>query len=214
VEHDLASISATHVDAIATIFDVTLARVIRDLQNPRTIDSDRIDKLIGSVVEAAVGFAIGLAAGEVATAIDVWFGRETANEVRTAIQRGPATPGQPVPVFTSRTVIADLEARLRFRLRIATGQLRTLIEHALRVVPPGRERALVAALAMARQTSLLGERLGSAINHGWQFACAAIDGTQPPVLDRRSPSYALWEHWSRLAGVAAKPVFESYIVTM
>lgn len=214
MEQDLSSIAATHVEALGATFDATLARVIRDLRDPRTIDSDRIDKLIGSVVETAVGFAIGLAAGEAASAIDVWFGRAIANDVRSAFQRVPAAAGTAAPAFTAATVVADLEARLRFRLRIASGQLRTLIESALRVVPPGRERALVAALSMSRQTSLLGERLGSAITHGWQFACAAIDGTQPPALDRGSPSYALWEHWSRLAGVAAKPVFESYIVTM
>lgn len=211
---DFTSIIATHIDAIAATFETTVARVIRDLRDPRTFDPDRVDKLVGTVVETAVGFAVGLAAGELANAIDVWFGRATAKAVRTAIQRMPATAGQPVPVLAAKTVVAGLEARLRFRLQIATAELRRLVEYGLRVVPPGREKALVAALGMARQTSLLDERLSTAITHGWQFACAAIDGTRPPVLDRASPSHALWERWSRLAGVAEKPVVESYVVTV
>ncbi len=214
MEPDFTSIIATHVDAIATTFDATLARVIRELRDPRAFDSQRVDKLNGSVVETAVGFAIGLATGELANAIAVWFGAEIADAVRTAIQRVPHTAAEPAPPFAAKTAVADFEARLRFRLRTATGELRRLLEHALRVVPARSEQALTAALEMSRQTSILGERLGTAITHGWQFACAAIDGTQPPVLDRESPSHALWERWSRLAGVAAKPVVETYIVTM
>ena len=213
MEADLSPVTA-HVDAIARTFEDTLARVVPELRDPRTLDSERLDKLIDSVVETAVGFAVGLAAGDLIRAIDVWLGAAIADGVRMAIHQAPGSAGHPAPVFTSATVVADLEARLRFRLRIAAGELRTLFDHALRGVPADREAALVAALAMARHGSLLGERLGTAITQGWRFACAAIDGTEPPVLDRGSPSHALWHRWSRLAGVAAAPTLESYIVTM
>ena len=196
------------------MFEDTVARVLPELCDPRAFDSERVDKLIGTVVETAVGFAVGLAAGELVRAIDVWLGADIADGVRTAIQHAPCNTDHSVPAFTSATVVADLEARLRFRLRIAAGELRSLFDHALRSVPAGREQAVVAALAMARHGSLLGERFGSAITQGWQFACAAIDGTQPPVLERGSPSHALWQRWSRLARIEVTPTLESYIVTM
>lgn len=214
MEPDRTQIIAMHVDAIAATFEATLPRALEGLRDPRAFDPARVDKLLGTVVETVVGFAVGLAAGELANAIDVWFGRETSRAVRTAIQSAPIKTAPPMPPFAAKTVIADLEERLRFRLWIATGELRKWLELALRVIPPGRERALIAALGMARQTSLLGERVSTAIAHGWQFACAAIDGTPPPVLDRASPSHALWERWSRLAGVAEEPAFESYVIAM
>jgi len=210
VESDLA----THVDTITATFETTLARVVPELSEPRAFDSDRIDKLITRVVETAVGFAVGLAAGDLVRAIDRTLGSEVAARVHARIHHAPARASHAAPAFTAKTVVADLEVRLRYRLRIATGELRSLFEYALAEVPADRARTLAVALVLAHQGSLLGERLGTAIVQGWRFACAAIDGTEPPALERGSPSQALWQRWSRLAGVTEEPKLEPYIVTM
>jgi hypothetical protein len=69
-----------------------------------------------------------------------------------------------------------------------------------------------AMFAQLREASLLDERLRDELATGWACACAAIEAAPSPAI-HSARSRALWQVWSRLAGLE-RVVSEPYIAAI
>ncbi len=203
-----ASPRRDYADFIAATFERVLAEQVPALREPVAARPERALKIVGLVVETIAGLAVGVVAGEVERATRLWFGANAAAEI---LDRFTAPLGSRIdqpPRFLAdadaRPLVDELGARLRPRMRHTAADIARIVARM-----PAEYDAMCAQL---RETSLLDERLRDELATGWACACAAIEGPPLPAI-QSARSRALWQKWSRLAGLERR-VSEPYIAVI
>jgi hypothetical protein len=205
VRHD------AYASSIATTFERVLADDVPTLHEPSADNPQRALQIVGLVAETIAGLAVGIVAGELERATRTWFDASTAAELRGLFDASiggrvarPVSSRRFLPDADLRPIVDELGIRLRPRLRYVAADLAYAIERAyVRLRTP----AMFAVLA---EHSLLDERLRVELATGWACACAAIEGRPLPTIQGSARSRALWQAWSRLAGLE-RSVPDTYI---
>ncbi len=197
--------SRVYLNSIAATLELVVTERVTPLREPLAVRPEKAFQIIGLVVETIAGFAIGSVAGELARGVRRWFGAEgetLATFVRSHVPPGPrARPFAIACRFLAdaetRPLVDELGARLQPRLRLATTEIRALVEGIVeRVADPS------AMFDRLIAESMFGDQLAETIDHGWRCACAAIEDAPMPELAGSSRSRALWHAWSELAGMS------------
>lgn len=215
-----------YLDAVFHRFERVLATATARLAEPRVVDLDRTHfagsaagelraygmggalrrlELLG---ETLVGFATGVAVGQVFQAAQRAFGSELTL-ARVAFPRDPprthVTPCRYLYDADRRPLVDVLGARLQVELRRAVRRARIQLEQqcaAILASAPTRREALATVLDVLANDETAAQAFADQVELGWRYFVAITEGARDPVVDdapRWRRGREMWQAWSRRA---------------
>jgi hypothetical protein len=177
------------------------------LTEPVVRDYDPVAHTLDRLIETLAGLALGSVVGEVVSGLRRGIDVATFSRVERTMLRvlADVRPRAAAPVYgldhtPVRTLVFELQHRLRRRLALASGDARALvalIASAVIDAAPEQASAVVQVLARASADSIIAERYRARLEAGWRCATAIIEGKPDAIGDDR-----MWRLWmARVGGV-------------
>ena len=198
---------AIHAYVVAMCGHLDRVVVGTPLTEPVVRDYDPVAYTVDRLIETLAGLALGSVVSGVVNGLRRGIDAAAFRRVERTMLRALADfrPRAVAPVYgldhtPVRTLVFELQHRLRRRIALAHGDARALVASIAKVVTdaaPEQVPVVIHVLAQASADSIVAERYQARLEAGWRRASAIIEGKPDAIGDD-----GMWRLWAaRVAGV-------------